>query len=229
MGAQIILATHDLNGKHVAQIVNPKTIGNDDTIKEAIKGGYVVGKAEGIAGMVKSVMKAMKEGVEKDGNGRKIDEYFSLQPYAYGKLDDPTDNLDPKKIVIELVARALKKLKLDTSDWTILIEGSNGAFSINVVSTGEKSGEVVVGEEVHINGIGLIVGETDEVSWSVPGTSHAGVVAAEKVSSDYTRITVAGDALAELDDPSLNGQTIVFTAKINGKRAVKSAILKVNG
>lgn len=227
MGAQIILATHDLNGKNVAQIIDTKGLGNDETIKEAIDQGFVVGKAEVISGIAKGVLKAMKDGVEKDGNGRKIDEYFSLQPSARGRIEDPTDPITSAKIVVELIARALKQLKLDTSDWSILIEGSNGAFSINVVSTGEKSGEVTVGEDVHLNGIGLILDEGDTVSWKVLETGVEGTVAPEKLTSDWSRITVTGDALAELDNPANNGKTIAFMAKINGKRAVKTAILKV--
>lgn len=227
MGAQIILATHDLSGRNVAQIIDTKGLNHDETVKEAIDYGYVVGKAEVVSGIAKGTLKAMKDGVEKDGNGRKIDEYFSLQPSIRGRLEDPTDPVTQGKVVVELIARALKQLKIDTSDWTILIEGSNGAFSINVVSTGEKSGEVLVGEDIHLNGIGLILGENDSVSWKVLETEVEGTIAASKLTSDWTRITATGDALAELNDPANNGKTIVFTVKINGKRAVKTAILKV--
>ena len=227
MGAMITVSTHYLGDKLVGNIVNPKTLGNDETIKEAIQYNYVIGQPEQIGYNAKGVLKSMIKGISKDADGRKIDEFFSVQPTIKGKGDDITDDIDKSKIAVLAKARALKKLKLDTSDWNVMIEGTSGALAINGISTGEESGQIVIGEDVGINGFGLKLGEGDTISWSVPEAGKSGVVAAAKLTSDMTRITIDGDALEELDDSAYNGMQIIWTLKIGTCRGVKSALIVV--
>ena len=42
-----------------------------------------------------------------------------------------------------------------------------------------------------------------------------------------TRLTVAGEALAELNAPEFNGKTIVFDLRVGTNRGIKAAILVV--
>jgi len=227
MGAIITDGTKMLGDKRVPYVVDPKGLDNDETIAEAIKYGYVVGKQDQISANAKGVMKAMLDGIKKDGDGRKIDEYFSLQPFARGRLDNITDDLDKSKIAVKVRARALKQLKLNATDWTVILEGSTGNLVVNGISTGEMSGVINVGETVHINGFNLTLGAGDTVSWSVPSKGKSGTVAASKLTSEYTRIDVAGDALSELASATYDGETIVWTIKIGNLRAVKTATLSV--
>jgi len=227
MGAIITVGTRLLGDKRVPYVVDPKGLDSKDTINEAIKYGYVVGKADQIALNARGVMKAMLDGIQKDGNGRKIDEYFSLQPHATGRLDDITDDVDKSKINVIVRARTLKQLALDDSDWTVILVGSTGNLVVNSISTGEESGVIIVGETVHINGFALALGAGDTVSWSVPAKSKSGTVAAAKLTSEFTRIDVTGDALSELSSATYDGETIVWTIKIGNLRAVKTATLRV--
>ena len=228
MGAIVSIETHLLGDQRVSNIVNGKTFTNDETIQEAIDGGYVNGKLELISSNTKGLLKSMLAGIQKDGNGRKIDEYFSLQPYPKGRLDDITDDISKDKIDVRVKARALKQLALDTSDWTINVEGSTGDLRISTVTTGEESGHIVVNanEAVHINGSGLKMGADDYVKYYIPDTekSNPTTIAAEKLTSDATRITIAADVFADLTD-DYQGKTIVFDIRIGNNRAVKRATI----
>ena len=126
-------------------------------------------------------------------------------------------------------ARMLKEFKVDTTQWSFIVEGSTGTFTIEVVTTGEKLGEIVLGEDVKLNGKGLAMGEGDSVSWSVPETGESGTVGASSITSDATRITIGRDGLHELFVSANDGKTIVFTARIGGKKSVKSATMKYVG
>jgi len=226
MSATITIQTHLLGDQRVGRIMNTKTLDANETIAEALRSGYVVGKPDAIRMAVKGVLKAMIDGISRDGDGRKIDAKFSIQPVANGRLDDICDDIDKSKLTVAAVARALKDLQLDTTGWTIILEGSTGSLRIDTISTGEETGVVKVLEDVAFNGTDLDSG-TATVKWAVLGTTAAGTVAAAKVTADATRLTVTGDALTELNQATYNGKTIVFTVQIGNKKAVKAAVLQV--
>ena len=98
-----------------------------------------------------------------------------------------------------------------------------------MITTGERLGEIVLGENVKLNGKELTMGEGDSVSWSVPETGESGTVGASFITSDATRITIARDGLQELFDAANDGKTIVFTVRIGNKKSVKSATMKYVG
>jgi len=224
MSANITIVTHQLGDQRVGRIADMKTLTNDETIQEALDLGYVVGQPSIISANVKGVLKAMLNGLQKDGDGRKVDRILSLQVYANGSLDDVCDDLDRSKIAFKAAARVLKDLKIDTSGWTFTVEGATGALVISSISTGEMAGVIVPGEAVAINGSGLMDGDVT-ITWAVPEKSKTGTVAAAKITRDATRITLAADALSELDDPQYNDKTIVFNIKVGNRTAVKSALL----
>lgn len=228
MAANMTVVTTLLNGRRVGRFANRKTLTNDDTIQEAIDGGYVVGKKEVIGSTAKGVLRGMVVGIQKDGNGRKINEFISLQPFAKCFLADPTDSVTKDNCKVRVVAKTLKELQPDTSDWSFAIEGaSSDTLNISSISTGEVVNEIRVGEDIDINGFGLTMGTGDTLSWSVPGTEKSGTVDATKITSTWTRLTVLGNALAELSAAAYNGKMIVFVAKIGNKTVSKSATLRV--
>ena len=226
MGAKMTIETHLLGNKRVGTIVNNKTLTSEETLKEAINMGYVIGKPQLVAANVKGVLKSMVDGIAKDGNGRKIDTYFSLQPVVRRKLADVTDDIDKSKLEVKTVARNLKEMTIDTSNWSFTVEGSTGNLVINSISTGEKVGEIVIGEDVNINGVRLNDGELT-LKWSVPELSLAGTVAAAMIKNrDFSRITVDEAAFASLEGAEASGKTIVFDITVGNNRAVKSALVK---
>ena len=133
------------------------------------------------------------------------------------------------RVKVSVRARMLKEFKVDTTDWTFIVEGSTGTFEIEVITTGERLGQIVLGENVKLNGKELTLGEGDTVSWAVPETGASGTVNASFITSDATRITIARDGLQELFDAENDGKTVVFTVKIGNKRSVKAATMKYVG
>lgn len=228
MSATIKITTHVLGDNRVGQIVENPGLDSDATVQEAIDYGYVVGKKEIIKAQAEGVLKAMFEGVEKDGNGRKIDEVISLQPYAIGSLADPTDDITKEAIGARLVAHMLKQMKLDSSAFSFIIEGATGALRITVITTGENEGVIVLGEAVNFNGMELLMREGDSISYRIPESGVTGEIPFASITSEATRITLAAEALAALAaDPANNGRDIVFTVKIGNKKIVKSAKLQL--
>ena len=226
---QMKVGTHVFNGRRVGYFVDLVTLGSDETLKEALEYGYVTGKKSSLTAVAEGVCKAMIDGVKKDGNGRKIDDFVSINAFARGSIRDICDELDKKSIKVSARARMLKEFKVDTTAWSFIIEGSTGTFAIEVITTGEKLGEIVLGKDVKLNGKELTMGEGDSVSWSVPETGESGTVASSFIASDATRITIARDGLQELFDAANDGKTVVFTVRIGNKKSVKSAVMKYVG
>ena len=226
---QMKVATHVLNGRRVGYFVDLVTLGSAETLKEALDYGYVTGKESSLTAVTEGVCKAMIDGIRKDGNGRKIDDFISINAFARGSLKDICDELTRANARVSVRARMLKEFKVDTTEWSFIIEGSTGTFSIEVITTGEKLGEIVLGENVKLNGKELTMGEGDSVSWSVPETGESGTVGASFVTSDATRITIARDGLQELFDAANDGKTVVFTVRIGNRKSVKAATMKYIG
>ena len=226
---QMKVATHVLNGRRVGHFVDLVALGSRETLKEALEYGYVTGKESSLAAVAEGVCKAMIDGLGKDGNGRKIDDFVSINAFARGSLKDICDELDRANVKVSARARMLKEFKVDTTQWSFIIEGSTGTFAIEVVTTGEKLGEIVLGENVKLNGKELTMGEGDSVSWSVPETGESGTVGASFITSDATRITIARDGLQELFDAANDGKTVVFTVRIGNRKSVKAATMKYIG
>ena len=223
---KLVINTHDLNGHTVGQIMNQETLDGKATLQEAIDQGYVTGKPQVLLSIVEGVLKAMNDGVQKDGNGRKIDGYLSINAFLANRLEHICDEINRKNAKVNVRARMLKEFKIDTSGWSIVIEGSMGTFQLEVITTGEKVGEVRTGEDVLLNGKNLTLGEDDVVSFAVPEMGVERTVSAANLTSNATRITVARDGWQELFDEDYDGKTVVFTVKIGNKIARKSAVIR---
>jgi len=227
MAANMTVVTTLLNGRRVGRFAPRKTLSNDETIQEAIDGGYVTGKKESIGQNAKGVLRGMVVGIQKDGNGRKINEFISLQPVVKGTLPDITDTIVRDVLRVRVAARTLKELQPDTSSWSFAVEGNTSdTLNITSISTGEELNVVTIGKAIDFNGFGLAMGESDTLKWAVPGTEKAGTVAPAKYTSAWTRITTTADVLSELASATYDGLTIAFTVKIGGQTVTKTATLR---
>lgn len=212
-------------GGLVGQITGNKTLGTDEVIAEAIRDSYVNGQPGYIKSNITNVMRSMIDHISLDGNGRKIDGYFSFIPYLKGRIEDIARGIDPESNYVKVIARALKEMKIDTSDWTFVIEGAEGNLRVFNLSTGEELNVVRIGEPIVATGLNLRLGEGDTIDWSVAGTEKSGTFAADSIASDATTITVS-DPLEEISGPEYNGMSLVLTFRIGGKKAVKSAVIR---
>ena len=139
-----IVLTHNLGDQLVGQFAETDGLGTDATLSEAIEYGFVTSiQKESLLAYIQGVFKAMIRGVESDGNGRKIDGFVSINPFARGRLDDICDEYTKSVAHVVAICRMLKAFDVDTSGWQFVIEGSTGTLTVYVISTGEKAGEMV--------------------------------------------------------------------------------------
>ena len=154
--------THTLGDQLVGQFAEEDGLDTDATLSEALEYGFVTSmQKEALLAQIQGVFKAMIRGVETDGNGRKIDGFVSINPFARGRLDDICDEYTASVAKVVAIARMLKEFDIDTSDWSFVIEGSVGSIVVNVVTTGEAVGFVRSGEDIMINGLHLAAHAAD--------------------------------------------------------------------
>ena len=216
--------THTLGDQLVGQFAEEDGLDTDATLSEALEYGFVTSmQKEALLAQIQGVFKAMIRGVETDGNGRKIDGFVSINPFARGRLDDICDEYTASVAKVVAIARMLKEFDIDTSDWSFVIEGSVGSIVVNVVTTGEAVGVVRSGEDIIINGLHLAGAS---VGFELPDGHHYGI-APEYVTSDESRVTIDKDGLADLAAHAADGDIVKFKVVVGNSIGYKSAIYKV--
>ena len=216
--------THTLGDQLVGQFAEEDGLDTDATLSEALEYGFVTSmQKEALLAQIQGVFKAMIRGVETDGNGRKIDGFVSINPFARGRLDDICDEYTASVAKVVAIARMLKEFDIDTSDWSFVIEGSVGSIVVNVVTTGEAVGFVRSGEDIMINGLHLAGAS---VGFELPDGHHYGI-APEYVTSDESRVTIDKDGLADLAAHAADGDIVKFKITVGNSIGYKSAIYKV--
>ena len=219
-----IVLTHNLGDQLVGQFAEEDGLDTDATLSEALEYGFVTSmQKEALLAQIQGVFKAMIRGVETDGNGRKIDGFVSINPFARGRLDDICDEYTASVAKVVAIARMLKEFDIDTSDWSFVIEGSVGSIVVNVVTTGEAVGFVRSGEDIMINGLHLAGAS---VGFELPDGHHYGI-APEYVTSDESRVTIDKDGLADLAAHAADGDIVKFKVTVGNSIGYKSAVYKV--
>lgn len=201
----------------VGQFVGLKKKTDNEVVDEAIRLSYVSGQKHTILANFAGVMKSMIDGAKRDLNLRKIDEFITLTPWAKCRIDDPCENPSHDDIKVILRARPLKEMRLNTKEWTIIIEGSDGTISINTISSGEEVGEILEGKDIVFTGANFTA--PTALSWEVPELDAKGEVDVSTIRYDATTITAPG-----LTIDGAEGKVIKFTLRMNGKKAVKTAL-----
>jgi len=229
MGAKMKVQTHLLGDKRVGSFVDLKSLDTAATVKEAIDKGYVVGKQDLVVSTVSGVVRSMVAGISRDGDGRKVDGIVSLQPSIRCKLADSCEPVTKDSVEAKVRARVLKEGQVDTAGWSFAVEGSTGSLDIQSITTGEVMDEVVIGEAIDFNGTDVNLPASATMSWTATdGTQvKTGEIAAAQRTCTANRITTAANVLASLTGETWEDKTIVFTITSGGKKAVKSATLRV--
>ena len=209
--------------------VNKQTIPLDGAIQEALEGNYCTGQITLIRNFFFGLLQSMADGVRRDGHARQIANFLTVYPVFKGEVD-LDKGFDPAVNYVMIRARLLNEMELDITNWSFedVTEGKR-SFTLQSVKAGEVIGEYLLGEVGNINGRNLPSTVADEelrIHWEVEGTDKSGDIPAEKLSSDVSRIDIAEDALAELEDETYDGKTIVFTVRGNFSNAKISAVLK---
>ena len=211
------------------QLVAKQTIPLDGAIDAALEAHYCIGQKPAIMNNVFGALKSMAAGVRRDGRPRRIDGFLGLYPVFKGKVD-LTKGFDPAENKVQIKARLLNELVLNTKKWTFEdVTPGKRSFSLDSVKAGSVLFVVKTGESIEVNGQGLPstkAGEELRIHWAVEDTDKSGDIPASKMTSDVGRADIAADALAELASEEYDGKTIVFTVRGNFSSAKISAKLK---
>lgn len=229
--ADIKLQTYVLNGRTVSRIVDQRTMDSDATLDEAITKGHVVGKKTLVKAQTESILASIADRISATGDGRTVDGIFTVNAFPRNRIPSMTDEYVDADVVLR--ARALKECQRfvrDTDHTVVIVNAATGHTTIESVSTGEKSGEILLGPgasgDIAINGRELSLGDGDTVVWTIPSTGESGTVDSTRVTSEETRITVEAAALAAVANPAHDGKEIVFTVTIMDKPTSKKAVMR---
>lgn len=192
---------------------------DNEVVDEAMRLNYVSGSKHTILANFAGVFKSMMDGVKRDASVRKIDEYLSLTPWSKCRIDDPCLNPKPGDIKVVMRARPLKEMRLKAKGWTIIIEGSDGSITIDSISSGETLGEIIEGEAIIFTGANFT--EPTALTWEIPETGDKGEIDVSTLRYDATTISADG-----LTIEGAEGKVIKFTLRMNGKKAMKTALYK---
>ena len=210
------------------QLVAKQTIPLDGAIDAALEAHYCIGQKPAIMNNVFGALKSMAAGVRRDGRPRRIDGFLGLYPVFKGKVD-LTKGFDPAENKVQIKARLLNEMVLDTKKWTFEdVTPGKRSFTLDSVKAGSVLGVVKIGEAIQLNGQELPSTRADEelrIHWAVADTDKSGDIPASKMTSDVGRADIAADALAELASEEYDGKTIVFTVRGNFSSAKISATL----
>ena len=211
------------------QLVAKQTIPLDGAIDAALEAHYCIGQKPAIMNNVFGALKSMAAGVRRDGRPRRIDGFLGLYPVFKGKVD-LTKGFDPAENKVQIKARLLNELVLNTKKWTFEdVTPGKRSFTLDSVKAGSVLFVVKTGESIEVNGQGLPstkAGDELRIHWAVEDTDKSGDIPASKMTSDVGRADIAADALAELASEEYDGKTIVFTVRGNFSSAKISATLK---
>mgnify|MGYP003312049508 CR=1 FL=1 len=211
------------------QLVAKQTIPLDGAIDAALEAHYCIGQKPAIMNNVFGALKSMAAGVRRDGRPRRIDGFLGLYPVFKGKVD-LTKGFDPAENKVQIKARLLNELVLNTKKWTFEdVTPGKRSFTLDSVKAGSVLFVVKIGEAIQLNGQELPSTRADEelrIHWAVEDTDKSGDIPASKMTSDVGRADIAADALAELASEEYDGKTIVFTVRGNFASAKISATLK---
>ena len=213
-------------GGALLRLVGGKTVPLETSIKEAKQAGYVLGDEELVKRQFEGLVKCMRDGTEADGMARQIGGWVTVYPVFVGPID-LSRGFDPEKNGVRIRMRLLNEIDVDITDWEFRdVTPGRTPFTLDSASTGELVNTVKIGDPIHVNGRPFPSHDVLRVDWAVEGTDKRGTIPAEKFASDATLITIAADALAELDAEEYDGKTIDFTVRGNFASAKISATLK---
>ena len=210
------------------QFVDKQTVELETSIDEAKNGLYVVGDKLLIKGYFTGLMRSAVDGISRDGLARQLGDFLTIYPVVKGEID-LDKGWDDEVNSISIKARLLNEMTIDISDWEFVdVTEGRKPFKLESVKAGaeEKSGTVVIGEGVEMNGDSIPATADIRVEWAVEETGESGTIPAAKVTSTCTRVDITGDALAGLATEAHDGKTIVFTVRGNKAKATVKATLK---
>ena len=99
-------------GGYLARIKNRYVLEYDEVLDEVVEESGLRLNRDNLRLILDSTFNTIIRNTLRDGNCRRVGNYFTLQLEVNGKFDGPGDQFDPEKHKLSLVLRPLKELRL---------------------------------------------------------------------------------------------------------------------
>lgn len=166
--------TNRLSSKetYVARLAQRCTLGYDEVLDEVIERGFLNISKPMLKMILEHTFDTMITNTLKDGNSRRLGDYFVLQMEVKGAFDDPGEQFDAEKHRLALKLRPLKALKRKPGRDDIKVYNRNAGPKVVInrlfsASTPEND-TLVFGDDIVLEGENLfLIDDAAEVQDSI--------------------------------------------------------------
>ena len=235
-------AYNKLSGKetYVARLAQRYSLSYDEVLDEVIGRGFLNVSKPMLKMILEHTLNTMIENTLKDGNSRRLGDYFMLQLEVKGRFDAPDEQFDDSRNALALKLRPLKALKRKPGRNDLRVYNRNAgpkvSFSrIYSASTPDKD-TLVFGDDIVLEGENLFViddvGEVQDnltigyYTQRIRGPIVTSVDAAGMVSEDGTRLTIPWKLAIE---PSIKANWNIANPDVNPSVAIMAALRSRGG
>ena len=151
------------DGGYIGRIRGRKTLSYSEVLDEIV-GDHILNLDKNTLHLILThTFETMINNTLKDGNSRKLSDYFTLQVEIRGRFDEPGDQFDPKEQTFRLVLRPLSGIRNRKPNYndglTVYNRNAGPKVTINRLysaSAPEKNG-LVFGDDLIIEGENLFI------------------------------------------------------------------------
>ena len=186
-------------GGYLARIKDRYTLEYDEVLDEVVEESGLRLNRDNLRLILDSTFNTIIRNTLRDGNCRRVGNYFTLQLEVNGKFDGPGDQFDPEKHRLSLVLRPLKELRREPKRGDCRVYNRNAGplvvlDGMHSVSTPESE-YLAFGEDIVVEGENLTMLEDETLHFVYAhqdGHTASDLVPAEAISVNPsgTRITV---------------------------------------
>lgn len=228
-------------GGYLAKIVKRRTIPYPEVLDEILGRNFLNLDRQALHLILSQTFETMINNTLKDGNSRKLSDYFTLQVEVNGRFEAPGEQFDPSKHKLALTLRPLSALRRTPARDGLTVYNRNAGPQVSITrmysaSAPEKKG-LVFGDDLVIEGENLfIVPRTldDEVRVKYFSMHRHGVITGYlhwndiAVSEDGRRMTLPWDkAVGEFLHAGSNWK--LFDPAVNPPVAIMAGIRSRGG
>jgi len=189
-----------------AKVQNRNTLDFNEVLQEVVQARYLSISPNTLKMFIEATLDTMIENTLRDGNSRRLGDYFTLQLEVKGRFDEQDEQFDPLKHRIALKLKPLKALRRKPSfrDGVTAFNRNAGPKveleSLRSASTPD-SPDLVFGQDLVIVGENLTLLEDDHIDISYcdrDGIQHSSFFYREgegKASSSPTELRISWNAV----------------------------------
>ena len=146
---------------YVARLTGRRTLSYDEVLNEVTNGGFLNLSKPTLKMVLEHTLNTMIENTLKDGNSRRLGDYFMLQLEVKGRFDAPDAQFDDARNSLALKLRPLKALNRKPGLNDISVYNRNAGPKVSIkriysVSTPDKD-TLVFGDDIVLEGENLFM------------------------------------------------------------------------